>query len=86
MTLFNLLIKRKMELLIGLHVGAGKVPNRWSLDKYSVLMKQLKEKYNSVFYLTGSNADRDDINYLRKVNLSLMLDYLLIKKFRKLLL
>ncbi len=57
--------KDKDGILIGLHVGAGKVPNRWSLDKYAVLMKQIKEKYNSVFYLTGSNADKEDINYLR---------------------
>ena len=57
--------KEKEQTLIGLHVGAGKVPNRWSLDKYSVLMKQLKEKYNAAFYLTGSNADKEDIKYLK---------------------
>ncbi len=57
--------KEKDGILIGLHVGAGKVPNRWSLEKYSALMKQIKEKYNAVFYLTGSNADKNDINYLK---------------------
>ncbi len=52
------------EILIGLHVGAGKIPNRWSLDKYAALMKQLSEKYKTNFYLTGSGADKEEIKYL----------------------
>jgi ADP-heptose:LPS heptosyltransferase len=52
--------------LIGLHVGAGKLPNRWSLVKYSVLIKRLKEDHNVNFYLTGSTADTEANKFLEK--------------------
>lgn len=58
--------KKKNQLLIGFHVGAGKPPNRWSLNKYVELIKKLNSKYNCVFYLTGSDADRDEIDYVIK--------------------
>ncbi len=50
--------------LTGLHVGAGKPQNRWSLYKYSSLIKQLKEKYELDFYLTGSSGDREEIKFV----------------------
>jgi ADP-heptose:LPS heptosyltransferase len=50
--------------LVGLHVGAGKPPNRWSLEKYISLIKRLNSDHSINFYLTGSNADKDDIKYL----------------------
>jgi heptosyltransferase-2 len=49
---------------VGLHVGAGKPPNRWSLEKYKSLMKRLNSAYSIDFYITGSNTDKNDINYL----------------------
>ena len=52
------------KCLVGLHVGAGKPPNRWSLLKYKSLMNRLNSAYSINFYITGSNADKDDINYL----------------------
>lgn len=52
--------------LIGLHVGAGKVPNRWSLLKYVTLMKLLREEYRAEYYLTGSKSDKEEINYVLK--------------------
>jgi ADP-heptose:LPS heptosyltransferase len=58
--------KRKNQLLIGLHVGAGKPPNRWSLNKYVELIKKLNNSFNCVFYLTGSDSDRDEIDYVIK--------------------
>ncbi len=54
----------KNELLIGLHVGAGKIPNRWSLLKYEKLINKINENYNVKFYLTGSKADNEEIQYL----------------------
>ena len=54
------------KLLIGLHVGAGKIPNRWSLKKYIELMEKLSAEYPVVFYLTGSSADNDEIEFIRK--------------------
>ncbi|MCF8241493.1 MAG: glycosyltransferase family 9 protein [Melioribacteraceae bacterium] len=50
--------------LIGLHVGAGKPANRWSLQKFIKLMERLKEDYNCEFFLTGSNSDKDEIDYV----------------------
>lgn len=57
---------RKNEYLIGLHVGAGKAPNRWSLEKYLLLIKRINENYPSKFYLTGSSSDKEELNYLLK--------------------
>lgn len=52
------------NLLIGLHVGAGKPQNRWSLYKYVSLIKQLKDDYNADLYLTGSSGDREEIEFV----------------------
>ncbi len=57
---------RSNEYLIGFHTGAGKIPNRWSLIKFIALMAKLKEKYEVKFYLTGSSADMEEINYIKK--------------------
>lgn len=53
------------NILIGLHVGAGKIPNRWSLNKYIALMEKLKENYGAKFYLTGSSFDKEEIDYIK---------------------
>jgi ADP-heptose:LPS heptosyltransferase len=50
--------------LVGLHVGAGKPPNRWSLQKYTSLMNRLNSALSINFYLTGSKTDKDEIDYL----------------------
>ncbi len=52
------------EKLIGLHVGAGKIPNRWSLNKYVELMKIIKNNFQVKFYLTGSSADKNELDYV----------------------
>jgi len=52
------------ELLIGLHVGAGKIQNRWSLEKFIALINKLNENYSARFFLTGSNADRNEFSYV----------------------
>jgi ADP-heptose:LPS heptosyltransferase len=54
------------EHLIGFHMGAGKVPNRWPLKKYLILMEKIKTEFKVKFYLTGSSADKEEINYIRK--------------------
>jgi heptosyltransferase-2 len=51
-------------LLIGLHVGAGKPQNRWSLSKYVELIEKLNSDYNCVFYLTGSDSDSEELNFV----------------------
>ncbi len=54
----------KNKNLVGLHVGAGKLPNRWSLQKYISLMNRLNTAHSINYYLTGSKADKDEIDYL----------------------
>lgn len=58
--------KRNNQHLIGLHVGAGKPANRWSLNKYVELIKKINKNFNCVFYLTGSDSDKDEIEYVIK--------------------
>jgi heptosyltransferase-2 len=50
--------------VIGLHVGAAKSQNKWSLLKYIELIDRLKKKYDASFYLTGSNKDTEEINFV----------------------
>lgn len=52
--------------LIGLHVGAGKPPNRWSLNKYVQLISELNAQFDCKFYLTGTSADKEEIKYVCK--------------------
>ncbi len=58
--------KDEGNLLIGIHVGAGKPQNRWSLYKYAALIKRLKEDYNADIYLTGSSDDIEEIRFVRE--------------------
>jgi len=55
----------KNDNIIGLHVGAGKIPNRWSLLKFTELTELLHNDFNAKFYLTGSTADTVAINYIK---------------------
>ena len=54
------------DCLIGLHVGAGKVPNRWSLNKFENLIKLLLKNFPSKIYVTGSSKDKDEITFLKQ--------------------
>ena len=54
------------DILIGFHCGAGKKQNRWSLLKYVELMQLLKNDFNAKMYLTGSDADEEEISYILK--------------------
>ena len=50
--------------MIGLHVGAGKPNNRWSLQKYITLIDNLNMKYQAKFDLTGSTSDQE-LDYIK---------------------
>ena len=52
--------------LIGLHVGAGKPQNRWSLQKYVDLISKLNDSYKCCFYLTGWKYDSVELDYIIK--------------------
>lgn len=53
------------KLLFGFHVGAAKPQNRWSLEKYRDLIYQLKNLFDFDFYFTGSNADKEQIDFMK---------------------
>ncbi|HKI78713.1 MAG TPA: glycosyltransferase family 9 protein [Ignavibacteriaceae bacterium] len=50
--------------LIGLHVGAGKCQNMWSLYKYVELIERLNDNFPAKFYLTGSKLDEEAISFI----------------------
>ncbi|HEX3072084.1 MAG TPA: glycosyltransferase family 9 protein [Ignavibacteriales bacterium] len=56
----------KEYMLIGLHVGAGKPPNRWSLKKFIELIEKLNAEYKAKFFLTGSAADNEELKYIQE--------------------
>lgn len=58
------LVTNQNPLLIGLHVGAGKSANRWSLKKYCDLIEKLDEEFTCNFYLTGTNVDKEEIDFV----------------------
>ncbi len=51
--------------VFGFHVGAGKSPNRWPLDRFAEVITYLKEKYDTAIYLTGSKSDKFELDYLQ---------------------
>ncbi len=57
---------KSKKLLIGLHVGAGKPNNRWSLDKYAALVMKIESNFPANFYLTGGWAEKEELKYLTK--------------------
>lgn len=48
--------------IIGLHVGAGKPPNRWSFENFINLINLLEARFHPKIYLTGSNDDKEIID------------------------
>lgn len=54
------------DIIIGFHCGAGKKQNRWSLLKYVELIKLIKKNFSAKMYLTGSDTDEEEINYILK--------------------
>jgi len=57
---------KSKHVLIGLHVGAGKPNNRWSLNKFAALIEKINSKYQANFYLTEGWAEKEELNYLAK--------------------
>lgn len=49
----------RSRLVISLHPGAGKVPNRWKRENFVELMKRLYEKYNCYILITSGFIDKE---------------------------
>lgn len=69
----------KNDYLIGLHVGAGKIQNRWSVLKYATLIKKLNNNYPCKFYLTASSSDKELIRFV-EVNVPFKLSFFINRK------
>jgi ADP-heptose:LPS heptosyltransferase len=62
----NEFAEKNKKILIGLHVGAGKRGNCWSLNKFAALIKKIENSYPANFYLTGGWAEKEELHYLSK--------------------
>ncbi len=51
--------------MIGIHPGAGKPQNIWNLDKVISLIKKLKSDYNYNLYIEGTDADKNELDYIK---------------------
>ncbi len=49
---------------VGVHIGAGKIPNRWSLKNFGEIINYLFEKYNAFVYLTIGNWEKELVDQL----------------------
>lgn len=58
------------SLKIGLHIGAGKIQNRWDVSNFVELINKLNSLYKPFFYLTIWQWDEDILSELqKKINL-----------------
>lgn len=74
---------KKGDFIVGFHIGAGKPQNRWPLEKFIKLIYLLGNDFPLKIYFTGSDADRDEINYIQS-NLSFDAGYFLNKSIPQL--
>jgi heptosyltransferase II len=69
----------KKRPVIALHPGAGKIPNRWSVDNYVQLAMRLFERYHNYTLITSGHIDADVTEELsRKLN-ELNIDNVILK-------
>jgi ADP-heptose:LPS heptosyltransferase len=54
------------EKLIGIHLGAAKPKNRWSLNKFLEIIRQIKECYRAKIYFTCGRADLEELRFMEK--------------------
>ncbi len=55
---------QKDKVIIGIHPGAGKKENIWSIDNFKSLINKLNEKYHSYFLITAGQTDREIVEEL----------------------
>lgn len=52
------------EIKVGLHIGAGKVPNRWNVNNFAEVIKYLKKNFDAFIYLTIGHWDEELLSIL----------------------
>lgn len=66
------------DLIVGVHIGAGKKPNCWAIENFVKLITRLDRNYNIKFYLTGSSSDKTQLDEIED-KLSVNVGYLINK-------
>ncbi|HMR40058.1 MAG TPA: glycosyltransferase family 9 protein [Ignavibacteria bacterium] len=69
----------KTKLLISLHPGAGKVPNRWARENFVELIKRLYEKYDCSILITSGLIDKEITDKVREELISLNINCLVLE-------
>lgn len=59
-------INPNKKKLIGIHTGAGKPQNRWSVYNFIELVKNIEKDFSAEFYFTGSSADKEITDIIKK--------------------
>ncbi len=54
------------KIIIGIHAGAGKPQNRWSVFNFIELVRRLEKEFTAEIYFTGSSADKEIIDIIKK--------------------
>ncbi len=54
------------DLKVGLHIGAGKIPNRWNIQNFVYIINYLKNRFNAFIYLTIGHWDEQLLNEISK--------------------
>lgn len=75
------------NILIGIHPGAGQRQNIWNSENFLALIKNLYQKYNANFIITGGFTDEDILLKIQIELRNLKIPFLLAKnyEFRKLM-
>lgn len=55
-------VRSEHKTLVGLHPGAGKLPNRWSAQRFAEAANQLCEKFSVAAVITAGPVDDEPIN------------------------
>lgn len=58
--------KNSNDLKVGLHIGAGKIPNRWNIQNFAYIINYLKNKLNAFVYLTIGHWDEELLKEISK--------------------
>lgn len=56
----------KSRPVFAFQAGAGKIPNRWSIENYTKLIVKLYNEYNNYVFLTRGPMDNEVVNNLRE--------------------
>lgn len=59
-------INESKKILVGIHAGAGKPQNRWSVFNFIELVERIIKDFNAEVYFTGSNSDKEIIDIIQK--------------------